>query len=68
MPLKTQKEAAEILCEADPTLDQYKAEVDRWGYIDPSRWDAFYQWLWVNQLIEEEIPAGFGFSNDYLPE
>ena len=48
--------------------DRYKAEVDRWGYIDPSRWDAFYQWLWENQLIEEEIPAGFGFSNDYLPE
>lgn len=79
--IENPEEAAEILCEADPTLDseivlssqqwladQYKAEVDRWGYIDPSRWDAFYQWLWENQLIEEEIPAGFGFSNDYLPE
>ena len=22
--------------------DQYKAEVDRWGYIDPARCDAFY--------------------------
>ena len=32
---------------------QYKAEVEQWGYIDPARWDAFYQWLWDNQLIEK---------------
>ena len=73
------KEAADILCKAAPELDeklvlasqewladQYKAEVDQWGYIDPARWDAFYKWLGKNKLIEQEIPAGFGFSNDYL--
>ena len=73
------KEAADILCEAAPELDkelvlasqewladQYKAEVEQWGYIDPARWDAFYKWLGDNELIEQEIPAGFGFSNDYL--
>lgn len=75
------KEAADILCKAAPELDeklvlasqewladQYKAEVDQWGYIDPARWDAFYKWLGENKLIEQEIPAGFGFSNDYLEE
>lgn len=46
--------------------DQYKADVDQWGYIDPARWDGFYQWLWDNQLIARELPAGTGFSNDYL--
>lgn len=73
------KEAADILCKAAPELDeklvlasqewladQYKAEVEQWGYIDPVRWDAFYKWLGENKLIEQEIPAGFGFSNDYL--
>lgn len=73
------KEAADILCEAAPELDkelvlasqewladQYKAEVEQWGYIDPARWDAFYKWLGDNELIEQEIPARFGFSNDYL--
>lgn len=45
---------------------QYKAEVEQWGYIDPARWDAFYQWLWDNQLIENELPAGTGFTNEYL--
>lgn len=46
--------------------EQYKAEVEQWGYIDPARWDAFYQWLWDNQLIEKELPAGTGFTNEYL--
>lgn len=74
-------DAAGILVKAvpelDPTLvkesqnwlkDQYKAEVSQWGYIDPARWDSFYAWLYDNKLIEKEIPAGTGFSNDFLPE
>ena len=46
--------------------DQYKAEVEQWGYIDPARWDAFYQWLSDNGLVETPIEPGTGFSNDYL--
>lgn len=74
-------EAADILLEAAPELDadivkasqqwisgQYKAEVERWGYIDPARWDAFYQWLSDNGLSEETIAPGTGYTNDYLPE
>ena len=48
--------------------DQYKAEVERWGYIEPARWDLFYQWLTDNGLSEEPIAPGTGFTNDYLPE
>lgn len=71
--------AADILCKQVPELDkelvkesqewissQYKADVDRWGYIDQARWDAFFKWLSDNNL-SEEIPAGYGFTNDYLP-
>ncbi|MCR4696390.1 MAG: ABC transporter substrate-binding protein [Lachnospiraceae bacterium] len=71
--------AADILCEEVPELDkdlvkesqewlspQYKAEVNEWGYIDQKRWDAFYNWLYVNKL-SDEIPAGYGFTNEYLP-
>ena len=47
-------------------FDQYKAEVEQWGYIDPARWDGFYQWLSDNGLCEIPIEAGVGFSNDYL--
>lgn len=78
--IENPEEAAEILCEAVPELnpemviesqvwlaDQYKAEVEQWGYIDPERWDAFYAWLYNNGL-SEEIPAGYGFTNDYLSQ
>lgn len=74
-------EEAEILCKASPELDkdlvkasqeylkdQYKAEVKQWGYIEPKRWNAFYNWLNENGLSEPEIPENTGFSNDYLPE
>lgn len=79
--IENPEEAAEILCEAAPELDQeltvasqnylseqYKAEVEQWGYIDPERWNGFYQWLNENGLVEDEIPENTGFSNDYLPE
>lgn len=75
------KAAADILCEASPELDkdlvyasqeylkdQYKAEVEQWGYISPERWNAFYNWLNENGLTETEIPENAGFSNAYLPE
>lgn len=73
------KKAADILCEASPELDkklveksqeymtkQYKAEVKQWGYINPKRWNAFYNWLNDNNLVETKIPENTGFTNDYL--
>ena len=79
--IENPEKAAEILCEASPELDkelvtasqkyladQYKAEVEQWGYIAPERWNAFYQWLNENGLVENEIPQNAGFTNDYLPE
>lgn len=48
--------------------DQYKAEEPRWGYIDPARWNAFYQWLNDHDLVENPIPENTGFTNDFLPQ
>ena len=77
--IKDPEGAAKILCEAAPELDkdlvvnsqkymkdQYKAEVDQWGYIDPERWNAFYNWLNEKKLVETQIPENTGFTNDYL--
>ncbi len=77
--IQNPQEAAEILCKAAPELnkelvlksqewlkDKYQGESEQWGYIDQTRWDQFYQWLFENGLISKEIPPGFGFSNDYL--
>lgn len=79
--IENPEDAAAILCEAAPELDeelvvesqkyladQYKAEAEQWGYIDAERWNAFYQWLNDNGLVENELPENVGFSNDYLPE
>ncbi len=74
-------DAAELLLTAVPELDadivkesqewlskEYKAEVSRWGYIDPNRWNVFYNWLNDNNLVETKIPENTGFTNEYLPE
>ena len=74
-------EAADILLKNAPELDEklvkasqkylskeYKSEVTRWGYMDPSRWNKFYQWINDNSLLTEKIPDNTGFSNEYLPE
>lgn len=79
--IENPEKAGEILLEASPELDEelvqasqkwiadeYKAEENRWGYIDEERWDGFFSWLFENELIEIEIPEGYGFTNDYLPE
>lgn len=46
--------------------DQYISDAEKWGYIDPERWDTFYAWLYMEGLIEKELPAGTGYTNDYL--
>lgn len=45
---------------------KYIDDAEKWGVIDPARWDAFYAWLWDNSLTEREIAPGTGFTNDYL--
>ena len=74
-------EAAEILCGAVPELDpelvkasqeyladQYQADAEYWGQIDAERWNAFYNWVNDNGLVEGEVPLDTGFTNDYLPQ
>ncbi len=46
--------------------EQYIADADSWGVIDAERWDAFYKWLSDEGLVEKAIPAGTGFTNNYL--
>lgn len=73
------EDAGNILCEASPELDskmvqasqkymkdQYKAEVEQWGYINPKRWNAFYDWISEKGLSKTKIPENTGFTNDYL--
>ncbi len=71
--------AADILLKYAPELDaklvkesqaylsqEYIADAAQWGYIDPARWNAFYNWINENKLFEVEIPENTGFTNEYL--
>ena len=73
--------AAEILVKANEGLDlelctaslkwladKYQDDANAWGVIDQKRWDAFFAWVYENDLCENEIPAGYGFTNEYLPK
>lgn len=75
------EDAAQILLDNAPELDgelvmesqkylskEYKADAERWGYIDPERWNAFYNWINENDLFESQIPENTGYTNEYLPE
>lgn len=61
------KDSTELVTESQKWLSkEYIADAESWGVIDPARWDGFYAWLWDNQLIEKQLPAGTGFTNDFL--
>jgi len=58
----------ELVVESQRYLSgQYQADAASWGVIDPARWQAFYQWLVDNSLVEGTLDPASGFSNDYLP-
>lgn len=72
-------DSADILLKAAPELDkelvkksqeylskEYRSDAEKWGYIDASRWNAYYSWINENKLYDAEIPENAGFSNDYL--
>ena len=71
--------AADILLKAAPELDEalvrasqkylsaeYRLDAEKWGEIDPDRWNAFYNWINENNLFDAQIPENTGFTNDYL--
>ena len=76
---KNPKEAADILCKNAPELDKdiveksqewladkYTADSESWGYIDPKRWNGFYNWLYDTKAINYKIPENTGFTDDLL--
>ena len=75
-------DAADILMKAAPELEesrelvyasqeylteQYTADAAQWGIFDGARWNAFFNWLNANNLVETAIPENTGFTNEYLP-
>lgn len=74
------EEAAEILVKHAPEVDlelakasqafladEYQAEKEKWGTIDAERWSTFYEWMFEEGLINENLGTQ-GFTNEYLPQ
>lgn len=75
------KEAAQILIKYAPELKaqekfveesqiwiskQYASNKENWGKFDANRWNAFYQWINDNKLVDTALPLNYGFTNDYV--
>lgn len=78
--IQNPEESAKILYKYAPEYDlnmliesqkylanEYKAEVERWGYIDSKRWNDFFNWAYENGIITKNLKDK-GFTNDYLPK
>lgn len=62
------KGAEELVKKSQEFLSaKYIDDGDSWGVIDADRWNAFYSWLYENELCAKDL-TGIGFSNDYLPQ
>ena len=62
------KDAEDLVKKSQEFLStKYIDDAESWGVIDADRWNAFYKWLYENQLCDKDL-TGVGFSNEYLPQ
>lgn len=74
-------QAAELFLKAVPELDpdlviasqeylagEYQADSPRWGEMKSSVWKAYADFMFANQLIEQNIDTDKAFTNEFLPE
>ena len=61
------KEKRDFVVESQKYLaTQYATNKEKWGEIDPIRWNNFYRWLNDNKIIENQLGENVGFTNDYI--
>lgn len=61
------KDSKDLVVESQKYLSkQYIDDAEKWGVIDPERWNAFYNWLNENKLVDEELPENAGLSTEYI--
>lgn len=78
--IQNPEESAKILYKYAPEYDlnmliesqkylanEYKSDVEQWGYIDPKRWNDFFSWAYENGIITKDLKDK-GFTNYYLPQ
>lgn len=79
--IKNPDQAAAILMKSVPELNQglvfasqkylaqeYQADAPRWGEMKPEVWRNYADFMFANQLIDQNIDTGKAFTNQFLPE
>lgn len=74
------EEAAEILIEAEPDLDpelvknsqewiseRYQDDAEVFGIQESDRWENFANFMYENDIIDEELEIDEAFTNEFLP-
>ncbi|WP_207302258.1 ABC transporter substrate-binding protein [Gracilibacillus phocaeensis] len=74
-------EAADILIEAVPDLDEelvrasqewlspkYQDDAARWGEQSEAVWQNYADFMYENELLEQELEADQAFTNQFLPK
>ncbi len=73
------QESANILVKCVPELNyditiksqkymslQYINDAPKWGIIDETRWNNYFDWLYQNNIIDKPIKHGTSFTNAFL--
>lgn len=61
------KEKRDFVVESQKYLaKQYATNKDKWGEIDPVRWNKFYKWVNDNKITEVPLKENAGFTNEYI--
>lgn len=73
------KQAADILVKCVPELNyditlksqkymsfQYINDAEKWGVIDETRWNNYFDWLYENHIIDKPITHGTSFTNVFF--
>lgn len=74
------EKAADILIEAVPDLDpelvkasqkwlspKYQDDAEQWGVQKKSFWRNYADWMYENDLLDQELNAEDAFTNEFLP-
>lgn len=57
-----------VLASQEWINEQYAGDPTKWGYIEEERWNAFYNWLYDNNLVEVNLTEQAYFTNEFLGE
>ncbi len=79
--IENPSEAADILAEAVPDLDEelvhasqewispkYQDDADRWGEQSAEVWSNYAEFMFDNDLLERELDVEAAYTNEFLPE